>query len=187
VRLERGIARLARGIRAGENRLFHQSFNAPGTVRLTSPAFAEGQPIPRRHLGQGLGDNVSPELGWSNLPEQTRGLGFVIEDADAPAPSPFIHALAYAPVVPPDALPEDALSPEFSVVDLRRGANTQGKARYAGPTPPSGHGLHRYVFQIFALDSAPQLADGFSRKELRAALLGHVLAWGRLTGIVERT
>jgi Raf kinase inhibitor-like YbhB/YbcL family protein len=178
---------LARGIRAGEDRLLFRAFEgAPETLELTSPAFDDGEPIPRRHLGQGLGDNISPALAWSRLPAATRSLCFAIEDPDAPLPLPFVHALACAPMSTLTALPEDVFSPEFAVVDLLRGANTLGKARYAGPTPLPGHGLHRYVFQIFALDVEPRLAEGFTRRSLRAALHGHVLARGRLTGIVDR-
>lgn len=66
------------------------------------------------------------------------------------------------------------------------GKSSIGKQGYFGPTSPPGHGPHRYVFQIFALDHASGLAAAPTKKRVLQAIQGHVIARGRLTGIYER-
>lgn len=57
---------------------------------------------------------------------------------------------------------------------------------WTGPCPPPGHGSHRYVFRLYALDA--KLEGGFQagRGELEGALAGHVLATAELIGTYER-
>ena len=51
-----------------------------------------------------------------------------------------------------------------------------------GPRPISGHGLHTYVFQLFALDVELDVATPITPSDLVKRMEGHVLAWGRLDG-----
>jgi Raf kinase inhibitor-like YbhB/YbcL family protein len=55
---------------------------------------------------------------------------------------------------------------------------------YDGPCPPWNDALlHHYHFRIHALDvAALPLIKGFSLAELRAAMVGHVLAEAELVG-----
>jgi len=57
---------------------------------------------------------------------------------------------------------------------------------YDGPAPPAGHGLHRYRFQIHALDSKLNLPPGVSKFAVRQAMEGHVLGKGVLSGTFSR-
>ena len=66
---------------------------APETMSLTSEAFADGGAIPTRHTGDGA--RVSPPLRFRAIPDGTRSLALVIEDADSPTPSPLCHALVW--------------------------------------------------------------------------------------------
>ena len=60
-----------------------------------------------------------------------------------------------------------------------------GHHGYAGPRPIPGHGVHRYRFHVFAIDSP--IADSVTTsKALLNAMAGHVLARGVLTGTYER-
>jgi hypothetical protein len=58
---------------------------------LSSPSFAGGCPIPRRHAGKGVGDDISPALAWSGVPGETAEILLLIDDPDAPLPRPFVH------------------------------------------------------------------------------------------------
>jgi phosphatidylethanolamine-binding protein (PEBP) family uncharacterized protein len=66
------------------------------------------------------------------------------------------------------------------------GQNSMGYERYDGPAPPAGHGVHHYVFQIFALDHAVKF-DGVPKpKDIANELKDHVVAFGILVGTFER-
>src|SRR5262249_14422550 len=60
---------------------------------VRSPAFTDGQPIPRRHTGDG--EDLSPPLSWSGLPAAARGLALIVEDPDAPTQEPWVHWVIY--------------------------------------------------------------------------------------------
>jgi phosphatidylethanolamine-binding protein (PEBP) family uncharacterized protein len=74
----------------------------------------------------------------------------IMQDPDAPLPRPVVHLIATG--IPPEcsSLSEGALSPAASRT-INFGRGSFGRIGYAGPRPVRGHGVHRYLFQIFAL------------------------------------
>ena len=158
-------------------------------IRITSPAFQSGQPIPKKYTGEGA--DVSPPLEWSGIPEGTQELALICDDPDAPTPEPWVHWVLYK--IPPDVtkLPENL--PKTPKLDNPPGA-LQGKNSwtsgqtigYRGPMPPPGHGRHRYYFRIYALNTKLNLPPGATKKELMNAMKGHILAEGELMGTYER-
>jgi Raf kinase inhibitor-like YbhB/YbcL family protein len=146
------------------------------TFALSSPAFGEGQPIPARHTCDG--ENVSPALIWTAPPEGARSLALVVDDPDAPS-GVWTHWLGWGIEPGPGALAE-AERPRSE------GLNDFGKIGYGGPCPPRGHGPHRYVFRLYALDGRLELPRGAKKYELERSLGGGVLAAAELTGTYER-
>jgi Raf kinase inhibitor-like YbhB/YbcL family protein len=144
---------------------------------LTSPAFEEGQPIPRKHSCEG--ENASPQLSWSSVPEGARSLALIVHDPDAPS-GDFIHWVAWNIDARSDGLGEGAHPPV-------EGANGFGENGYGGPCPPPGHGAHRYFHELFALDTELDLEEGASPEQLEDAMEGHVLGGAELVGTYERT
>ncbi len=159
-------------------------------IEVSSPAFAEGQPIPRRHAHADEGGNVSPPLSWSNLPDGTRQVAVLCEDPDAPRDEPFVHWIVYG--IPPTVtgLPEGFSSaPRLSEVPdaaVRQGRNDFGAQGWGGPLPPREHGRHRYHFHVYALDRALEAEPGLSKQQLMREMRGHVLGQGALVGTYER-
>ena len=159
--------------------------SAPGgkaaALRLSSPAFQGGTPIPTRFTCDG--QDVSPPLQWSGAPSETRSFALVCDDPDAPRGT-WLHWLLYnlpgdtgelAEGVPPQAqLPSGA----------RQGTNDFGNVGYGGPCPPPGR-PHRYFFRLYALDAPLSSADD-SRAALDAAMRGHLLAESTLMGTYQR-
>ena len=99
--IERFLGRLLRGFHAGEQRLAWNDSAiavAPAGIVLKSAAFSSLGSIPQRFAGKGAGDNISPPLNWTNLPPGTRGLVLIMEDPDAPMPSPEIFARGFIAV-----------------------------------------------------------------------------------------
>jgi Raf kinase inhibitor-like YbhB/YbcL family protein len=68
----------------------------------------------------------------------------------------------------------------------REGRNDFGRVGYRGPCPPRGHGPHRYVFRLYALDRELELDVGAARADLVRATRGHLLATAELVGTYER-
>lgn len=173
--------------RAFRNRHADESasiFNKPelattNRVTLTSPSFRDGEVIPARHCGKFIGDDISPALTWGPLPEGTKDLLLVMEDLNSPGTTPRIHTIAaFAPTT--GGLPEGALTPDASGIRFLPGRRGPGK--YAGPRPLPGHGTHHYRFHLYALDYHVDLAAAADIEHLPAALQGHILASGTLTG-----
>jgi Raf kinase inhibitor-like YbhB/YbcL family protein len=144
---------------------------------LESSAFENAQAIPERHTCEG--EDVSPPLRWTNVPEGTRSLALVVDDPDAPS-GVFTHWIAWALDPAAGGLDEGEPAPN-------EGRNGFGAAGYRGPCPPPGHGRHRYVFRLFALDAEPELRAGAAKDELEQAIEGHVLTMAELVGTYERS
>ena len=144
---------------------------------LTSSSFDEGQPIPRKYSCDG--ENASPPLSWSSPPEGTRSLALVLHDPDAPS-GDFTHWVAWSIDPGSGGLEEGAHPPG-------EGANGFGENGYGGPCPPPGDGAHRYLHELFALDTELDLEEGASREQLENAIEGHVLGGAELIGTYERT
>lgn len=152
---------------------------ADSDLILTSPSFADGEPLPQRFAGPGVGENISPELSWSGVPVETDHLVFVLEDIDVPLARPLVHTLT---ILSPDAstLAEGALAAGAPGVEHLTGALGRG---YSGPRPIVGHGEHRYRFMLFAVRGE---IDGASQRAAIDSMVGRVVARGRLVATYER-
>jgi hypothetical protein len=139
---------------------------------VKSPAFQDGQEIPRKYTCQG--DDVSPALQIDSVPVGTKSLALIVDDPDAPNGT-FYHWLAWnlAPTV--TEIPEGAGrgGDPGPLRDARQGKNGFDDIGYRGPCPPSGR--HRYRFNVFALKEALDLPEGATRDDLERAMQGKIL------------
>jgi Raf kinase inhibitor-like YbhB/YbcL family protein len=150
--------------------------------RLTSPAFKQGEVIPRKHTGEGL--DVSPPLKWLEPPDTTESFAVLVDDPDAPMGT-WVHWILFnIPAIKrelPEAVPALDELPDGSL----HGLNDFKKIGYNGPMPPPGK-PHRYVFTLYALDTMLELPAKATRKDLDRAMRGHILAETHLVGIYQR-
>jgi len=121
-------------------------------LTLMSPAFADGERIPDKYTRDG--DNLSPPLKWTGVPEGAQSLVLIVDDPDAPSGT-FGHWGLFN--IPPDwdQLQESAET-GADKASLRACRNDFGSNHYDGPQPPRGHGVHHYHFRLAAL-SIPSL------------------------------
>jgi Raf kinase inhibitor-like YbhB/YbcL family protein len=148
---------------------------------LTSPAFTQGQPIPR--LNGRDGSNKSPALQWTEPPAGTKSLALIMDDPDAPGMT-WVHWVLYG--LPPTSrsLPEE-VKPDASGPDgSKQGNNSWDQIGYGGPQPPSG--THRYFFRLYALDTENDLSSGATASQLKDKMQGHVLAVAELMGTFSK-
>ncbi|WP_114954031.1 YbhB/YbcL family Raf kinase inhibitor-like protein [Sphingosinicella terrae] len=177
------------GLRAGADKLcIAQAEIGTGfeAIGLSSPAFGDGARLPPRFTADGEG--VSPPLLWGDVPDGTESLALIVQDPDAPSPQPLVHAIVWN--IPPDErrLAEGAIRADG---DGQRDGRDVGRNSYFGegwlpPDPPTGHGEHRYAFQLFALAAAPDPGDTPGRGALARAMAGRVLGAGFLVGTYSR-
>jgi Raf kinase inhibitor-like YbhB/YbcL family protein len=147
---------------------------APMTITLRSPAFADGDTVPR--LNTCDGDDVSPPLAWSGVPAAAAELAVIVEDPDAPGGT-FVHWVLWGLDPGLSGLAQGDLPAE-----AREGRNDFGRAGWGGPCPPKGSDPHRYVFTLLALSDPLALDAGASADRVKRAAEGKVVAEGRLTG-----
>ena len=143
-----------------------KSFDDGGTLPDSATANAFG--------GQCAGDNLNPELSWTGAPQGTVAYAITLIDVSA---NDFVHWTQAD-------IPATATNIPAGGADALAGVgghtgNSDGA--YFGPCPPGAD--HRYVFTIYALDATLGLDANFGIGDLEAAMRGHVLAQGSITGI----
>ena len=142
-------------------------------LKITSGAFGHHESIPDRHTSNG--EDVSPAIEWSGLPEGTESIAVVVHDPDAPLVDGFTHWVAYGIDGSATGIPEGG-------GDETNGVNDMGNQGYNGPAPPPGHGTHHYYFWVYALREDPGLDAGLSRRELLEKIEDLVIEQARLVG-----
>jgi hypothetical protein len=154
-------------------------------LTLRSSAYAHDGSIPARFTC--MGEDISPPLEWSGVPEGTRSLVLVIDDPDAPDPKAprvtWVHWVLYN--IPPQAtaLPEDASRSGLSPGAMQ-GLNDWDKAAYGGPCPPIG--CHRYVHKLYALDTILEGLQRPVKADIETAMQGHILEETKLVATYQK-
>ncbi len=183
------LGALLRNVRAGHSKLVivQNDLGVPeARIDLSSPAFANGDRLPVRFTADGEG--ISPPLVWADLPADTVSLALIVEDPDAPALKPFVHAFVWNMPADTQFLSEGSIAADGSGdADGRDvGRNSYMIEGWLPPDPPKDHGTHDYVFQLFALAETPDLDSNPGRSNFIEAIKGRVLAGGLLIGTYSR-
>lgn len=147
-------------------------------IELLSAAFSDHTVIPRRYAKDG--DNVSPPLTWSDIPDGTAELVLLCEDPDAPSGN-FLHWLVTG-IDPGSAGTEAGQTP------LGGSPHTNGyrERGWGGPQPPTGDPAHRYFFHLYALPEPVSIPDGASADQVHDIVDNRQLASGTLVGLYQR-
>lgn len=185
------IGRALRGMRTHESELVfhHPALEAvPADIRVTSPEFPDHGALPARYTADGEG--LSPPLAWSGVPPAAASLVILVEDADSPTPLPIVHAIEWGLAGADGELPAGALprSGQPLPTSTLMGRNSLLTVGYLPPDPPSGHGMHRYAFEVFALESSLRINAALApgRGRVVGWLIEHAIAKGMLVGVYGR-
>lgn len=150
------------------------------TFTLTSNDITDGGVLPDAQV-QALG-NTSPHLAWSGAPEGTKSFAVTVYDPDAPTGSGFWHWTVANIPADVSALPTGGPVPSGAV----EGRTDYGKAGFGGAAPPPGHGPHRYIFTVFAVDTdALEVTPDDSGAVYGFNLHFHTLAKASITATYE--
>ncbi len=138
-------------------------------MRITSPAFADGEHIPPQYTCDGGG--AIPALQYAAIPDGTKSLALIVHDPDA-VRGTFYHWVVYG------------IAPGADIASGAAGTNSTGRTGWTPPCPPSG--AHRYIFTLYALDAEPGVPVRASAEQLTERMDGHILATAALTGLYQR-
>lgn len=155
---------------------------------ITSTAFKDGAVMADKHAGNNkanpncIGENVSPELSWTNVPDGTRSFALIMFDPEGRSGLGVIHWVAYG-------IPADVRS--FAEGEVGKpspkyigGKSTIGVPHYFGPCAPPRTGYHHYTFTLIATDLEPSaFKPDLSRDELLAQLNGHSKGAAGIVGL----
>ncbi|WP_031435445.1 YbhB/YbcL family Raf kinase inhibitor-like protein [Methylomarinum vadi] len=152
---------------------------------LSASGFADRDEIPQRFTCDG--EDISPALNWSGVPEGAQSLVLIVDDPDAPDPAApkmtWVHWLLYN--LPPTStgLPEAVAAGDLPAGTLQ-GSNDWRRTGYGGPCPPKGR--HRYFHKLYALDVVLPDLKRPSKAELEKAMQGHIIDQVQLIGTYQR-
>lgn len=143
-------------------------------MRLKSKDFVDNSSIPSEFTCDGR--NISPQLSWEDVPEETKSFALTVTDPDAPG-GMWIHWLVYGiskelRKIERGSLPEGAKEVE----------NDFGKRSYGGPCPPSG--THRYFFTLYALDT--ERLEGLNKRNFLDKIEKHAIQKVAIKGLYKR-
>jgi Raf kinase inhibitor-like YbhB/YbcL family protein len=163
--------------------------SAAQAVTLTSPDIKPGGKIANEQVFNNFGctgQNISPELHWSNPPKGTKSFALNVYDPDAPTGNGFWHWVIFD--IPPTvtSLAKGAGNPKSGKTPAGaiQSRNDWGITGYGGPCPPNGDKPHHYHFTIYAVDVDKLDADeNASPAAVSSNLRFHTLAKATLTGI----
>ncbi|MFE9093337.1 YbhB/YbcL family Raf kinase inhibitor-like protein [Streptomyces sp. NPDC007264] len=147
-------------------------------IELMSSAFSDHAFLPRRYALEG--ENESPPLTWSGVPQDATELVLLCEDPDAPSGT-FVHWIVVG--VDPHSGGVAAGQCPPGGTELVNGFHRQG---WGGPHPPPGDEAHRYVFHLYALAEPCALPDAPSADQVHDAVGEREIADGTLMGLYHR-
>jgi Raf kinase inhibitor-like YbhB/YbcL family protein len=170
--------------------LFHLVFianaqEANKMMQFTSPSFENQKEIPKKFTCQG--EDISPELQWSDIPDGTKSLVLIVDDPDAPDPAnpqmTWVHWVLYNIPATATSLSEGIKDSDLPEGTLE-GLNDWKRTGYGGPCPPIGQ--HRYFHKLYALDIELTDLGHPTKDKLERALEGHIISKTELIGLYQK-
>jgi Raf kinase inhibitor-like YbhB/YbcL family protein len=145
---------------------------------LTSASFKDGGMLQTKNAGNTkgnancVGENISPDLRWSNAPVGVKSFVLVASDWEGQGGLGSHHLVAYGIAPSVTGFAEGELSKASD--KFTGGKESSGTEMYRGPCPPAGTGMHHYLFNVIVTDLEPgALPAGLTRAELFDKLKGH--------------
>jgi hypothetical protein len=134
-----------------------------GIFTLKSESFDDGKIMPKKATNSRtnapnnpncVGDNVSPQFSWTNVPNGTKSFVLLMVDPEGRGGAGVFHWVAYGIPASVTEFAEDEVSkPSDKYVG---GKSTQGVEFYSGPCTPPNTTPHHYTFVLTATDFDPK-------------------------------
>ncbi|MDA2922125.1 YbhB/YbcL family Raf kinase inhibitor-like protein [Patescibacteria group bacterium AH-259-L07] len=149
-------------------------------MNISSSAFEHNSLMPAKYTCDG--DDINPDLIFSDIPEEAKSLALIMDDPDVPksirADGMWDHWVVFNI---PSSTNQILEGQEPAGV---HGIGTSGDKEYHGPCPPDRE--HRYFFKLYALDTQIDLNEGATKIEVEEAMQGHIIDQAELIGLYQR-
>ena len=140
---------------------------AADVLTLTSPALQDNGTLETKNACSDkqrtpncVGENISPPLAWSNVPDGTKSFALLLFDPEGRAPAGVSHMVLYGIPADVKGFAEGELSkPSDKFVG---GKNLMGVGIYFGPGTPPNTDWHHYTFTLVATDLDPKALQPLS-------------------------
>lgn len=152
---------------------FEQLGKTLNRVLTIDSVFIYGDYIPDKYTCKG--EDVSPPLRISGIPDKTGSLVIVLYDVDTQA-GVFYHWTLYnAPVVNeiPEAIPKEPIT-QYGL----QGLNDFGKVGYNGPCLKEGEKPHHYIILVLAIRDKLKLKPSAKPEIVIDSVRNRVLGYG---------
>jgi len=162
-----------------------ETIGMAGKFTLSSDTIKDGAMLASEQVFNGFGctgGNISPDLAWSNPPDNTKSYALIVHDPDAPVENGWYHWVVINIPVAKTSLAKG----EKIAAPALECRTSFGKSGYGGACPPKGHGKHRYIFTIYALDTA-QIAPKQEPTEIEKLIAPHILDKASIMAYYDRT
>ncbi|KOR27908.1 hypothetical protein TI03_05900 [Achromatium sp. WMS1] len=119
------------------------------------------------------GQNISPALTWINAPNNTKSFAITVYDPDAPTGSGWWHWVIFNIPTTVNKLPQNAgnIAAKLAPAGSIQSKTDFGTPGFGGACPPKGDKAHRYIFTVYALNTAELQLD----MNASPAMIGFVL------------
>ena len=144
-------------------------------MKITSPAFEDGQMIPSLYTCDG--DNINPPLEIENVPSEAKSLALIMDDPDAPRGT-FTHWIMWN--IPPDT---KIIEENEWLEGADQGLNDGGDLGYMGPCPPEG--VHNYHFRLYALNKTLDLSGEVKKEKLEKEINNNLIEKTEIVGLYK--
>ncbi|HQP91926.1 MAG TPA: YbhB/YbcL family Raf kinase inhibitor-like protein [Candidatus Omnitrophota bacterium] len=161
---------------------FLNTGGAAMALELKSTSFENNSVIPAEFTCEGK--DVSPDLQWSDAPDDTKSFALICDDPDAYGVA-WVHWVIYNIAADKNSLPKGVQQGQSLPDGSNQGINDSQEYGYGGPCPPPGK-PHRYVFKLYALDDTLLIGEKVTKDKLLNAIKSHVLAEAQLIGTYKR-
>ncbi len=158
-----------------------QQSTGDSPMSVYSNSFKHNTAIPQEYVYEKCGgQNISPDIKWTNFPANTKSFALIMHDPDAPRVNGFYHWLVIN--IPTNTTGFEKGQKIQNATELQSDFQTLG---YGGPCPPSGQ--HRYNFTVYALDTESlKISKEATPKEIETEIKKHAIGQGTLTGLYKR-
>jgi len=160
----------------------HADDMKPKLFTVTSSSGKDNAMMASKYAGKGAtnpncdGQNVSPQLSWSNAPAATKSFAILMIDPDGANGLGSVNWIAYGIPASRTSLKKGEANLPSTDIVYGDAQNDMPNGLYLGPCPPYGQLPHHYIITVIATDLAPDaLQPGLTRDALVAALKGHAL------------